>query len=131
MREMPDMSDFVQRKPRQTRQKSYGPARSRPKTMHAPQEQKQLRAAYKAAHEERTTTLRTAAIERTQAFVALMSTPIAGYGVFGQFTLAQLIALEFALDLPSQFSDNVQMLAEASAPAHLTLTLTLTLTPQS
>ena len=40
-----------------------------------------------------------------------MSAPITGHGVFGQYTLAQMLALEFALILPSQFSDNVRMLA--------------------
>jgi hypothetical protein len=128
-REMADMSDFDQRKPRpssSTRQKRKGVVRSQ--TTRTPQGQKAHRAAYQLEHKHRTSALRTAAIARSQAFVAQMSTPIVGYGLFGQFTLAQSLALEFALSLPLQFSDNERMLAEASASAHPTLTLTLTLT---
>ena len=119
-REMPDMSDFDQRKPRpasSTRQKRKGCSQ----TTRTPQEQRAHRAAYKPEWKHRTSALRTAAIARSQAFVAQMSSPIVGYGLFGQFTLAQSLALEFALSLPLQFRDNERMLAEASASAHPTL----------
>ena len=123
-REMPDMSDFDQRKSRlasSTRQKRKGARSERSQTTRTPQEQRTHRAAYKLAHNSRTSALRTAAIARSQAFVAQMSSPIVGYGLFGQFTLAQSLALEFALSLPLQFRDNERMLAEASASAHPTL----------
>ena len=100
-----------QRKPRQTRQKSEGQKGKRPQTMRAPEDQRVHAAARVNAWKQRNGALRAAAIERTQAFVALMSAPITGHGVFGQYTLAQMLALEFALILPSQFSDNVRMLA--------------------
>ena len=123
-REMPDVSEFDQRKPRpasSTRQKRKGARSERSQTTRTPQEQRTHRAAYKLAHKSRTSALRTAAIARSQAFVAQMSSPIVGYGLFGQFTLAQSLALEFALSLPLQFRDNERMLAEASASAHPTL----------
>ena len=122
-REMPDMTDFDQRKPRpasSTRQKRQGAVRS--KTTRNAQEQSAHRAAYQLEYQSRVRALRAAAIERTEAFVAQLDAPIVGHGAFGQFTLAQLLALEFALTLPEQFSDNVQMLDEASTPAHLTST---------
>ena len=119
-REMPDMSDFDQRKPAFGQTK--GARSERSQTTRTPQDQRTHRAAYKLAHQSRTSALRTAAIARSQAFVAQISTPVMGYGLFDQFTLAQSLALDFALSLPLQFSDNVRMLAEASASAHPTLT---------
>ena len=50
---------------------------------------------------ERYRALERAAKQHAITFVSEIQQPIAGLGPFGQFTLVQLLSVEFALDLPS------------------------------
>ena len=104
-REMPDMSDFSQRKPRTRQGSSRRSSSARPQTTRTAQEQRQHSAQRKSAWQERSRDLRAAAIERTTEFVNDLTAPIVGSGPLGQYTRAQMLGLEFALTLPSHFQD--------------------------
>ena len=104
-REMPDMSDFSQRKPRTRQGSSRRAPSARPQTTRTAQEQRLHEAQHKSAWQERNRDLRAAAIERTTEFVNDLTAPIVGSGPLGQYTRAQMLGLEFALTLPSHFQD--------------------------
>ena len=84
------MSDFV-RGP-----STRGEASTQRKQVH--------RGSYNANYSARARKLASDAKERARDFVAKISAPIAGFGPFGTFPLAQLLGIEFALHLPEHVS---------------------------
>ena len=114
LREKPDISKFDDPSPPLTRSaklaaRSGARPSSRPKTTRSPAEQAAHRAAYTASWLEQRRVLDAAAKVRTKAFVAQMgeAQPIEGIGPYKQFTLLQLLTLEFALELPRRLDASV------------------------
>ena len=114
LREKPDISKFDDPSPPLTRSaklaaRSGARPSSRPKTTRSPAEQAAHAAAYRASWNEQRRALDAAAKERTKAFVAQMgeAQPIEGIGPYKQFTLLQLLTLEFALELPRRLDASV------------------------
>lgn len=95
------MSDFEQRKPKVTRGvKSKRATRGWVQTTRTAAEQSAHTQARKTAHKQRSRVLEAAAKARAIDFHSRYSQPITGVGPFGQFTLAQLLCIEFAQKLP-------------------------------
>ena len=102
----PDMSDFRESKPAQTRaaQKAL---RSRGRAQLPPMSEDEKRARrvrYKAAYHLRKTKLAHLAQERCLAHLALLKQPLVGSGPLGSFTFYEEIAIDFALRLDQYMS---------------------------
>ena len=109
-RTMPDMSDFEQRKPKATRGAAAASAakrksKARVQTTRSDVEQREHSTKRRTAHKTRTRELEQAAKARATEFHARYSEPITGVGPFGQYTLAQLLCIEFAKKLTTQLSE--------------------------
>jgi len=101
-RERPDMSDFKQHKPRAGMRSGVNlkvSAKHRPQTTRTKEEQKEHRADYKTARVQRERALLDEAQLRTREWVLSIAAPLRGVGEFGQFTLAQMLTIDFATEL--------------------------------
>ena len=109
-RSMPDMSDFEQRKPKATRgakkaAKKRKSKLARVQTSRSAPEQVAHRVAWKAEYMRRIRELEAAAKARAIESNHRLSEPITGVGPFGQYTLAQLLCIEFAQKLTTYLSE--------------------------
>ena len=105
------MTDYEQRKPKQqTRGRS-----PQAKTVRSKAKQADHTRDYDRVRSQRARDITAAAKARAREFVALISQPIAGCGPFGQFTLPQLLVIEFAGQLGDHLSPETLRLPHKSS----------------
>ena len=107
MRERVDMPEFKRQGPHAMQKRGSAAlisGKSRLQTSRTPEEQLQHERMYSAAWKRENRDLERAAKERTLAFIQQINEPIRGHGPFGQFTVAQLLGIEFAQKLPEHLS---------------------------
>ena len=79
-------------------------ARARPKTTRTAEEQRDYQRAYQLEWQRRKRALETEAKQRALSFHRECSEPLVGAGPCGAFTMYQLLAIEFAVNLESHLS---------------------------
>ena len=108
-REHVDVSEFEQRKPHMMKKRGSGSkartsGKARAQTTRSAEEQKQHEQKYKLAWQSQTRDLERKAKGRAAAFTRQLEEQIHGHGPFGQYTLAQLLSIEFAQKLSEHLS---------------------------
>ena len=107
----PDMSDFEQQKPERARIGTRARAdaaeperHGREQTLRSQEEQAQHEKDYQSAHKQRSRQLKADAQAAATDFIQRRTEPLRGDGPFGQFTVAYIVAIEFALNLLEHLS---------------------------